>query len=319
VETHLLADRTVDMNSLPERARELDRIYSGKIYDSDQYRLHSIDADDTRLVLNFSTMKYEEYFATSFVVHEELCEALRNENGNIKVVLDKGHDTLILRNEIIPTGKELASFDDRVCGGGVLVCLALAEPDSSGFKIICHRRTEQVRDHKRCLSVIPRGFHKATVDRKKELNPYNSVMRELYKELLGGADASGPIIRSGHDWYMYRPQMQWFCEHPNKYHVECTSFAINLLTGNYGLGILLVIDDPHYYEVHQRVEEFSTDEVEKQKIVSSLLKEEVSELILQPDWSPDGRMALIEGLRRLAQLYPDKVDLPDIQVLSPTA
>ena len=141
-------------------------------------------------------------------------------------------------------------------------------------------------------------------------------MREFEEELLGRQDLehSAPDSRRqfapGHPLNRTEP-MAWLYENPS-WSLECTSFGVNLVTGNYEFACLMTIDDQRWWEQFgHRVS--ANWEAMSVRCWSSRDAEGLARLAADPRWSNEGLFALVEGLRRLAATGSGRVEVPPIQ------
>jgi len=171
------------------------------------------------------------------------------------------------------------------------------------------------------LAVVPKAFHEPVVEPAAEAHLSTSVQRELEEELLGREDLSGGFDK-GHrkvDPFhidLLSEPMRWLLEHPdpNAFRLECVGFGINMLSGNYELPCLIVIDDDEWWRrFGSQIE--ANWEIKRIQLYSSRDTAGLTDLMLDPRWSNEGLFALSEGLRRLAKLdTTGRVAAPEIDV-----
>ncbi len=100
--------------------------------------------------------------------------------------------------------------------------------------------------------------------------------------------------------------------------MECTGFGLNLVSGNYEFASIIVIDDEEFWTRHGGQIEANWESSSLHSY-SSLDSGLLTELIGDVAWSNEGLFAFLQGLRRLAQLGGNRVNLPAIEweVLQP--
>lgn len=107
--------------------------------------------------------------------------------------------------------------------------------------------------------------------------------------------------------------MNWVAGHLDDHsrRTECTGFGFNLLTGNYEVASLIVVHDDSWWTTYGGHIEANWESVGLRRY-STLDRDALTTLVLDPAWSNEGLFALLQGLRRLAEIGGDRTDLPDI-------
>ena len=95
--------------------------------------------------------------------------------------------------------------------------------------------------------------------------------------------------------------------------MECTGFGLNLVSGNYEFASLVVIEDDEFWTRYGGHIEANWESAGL-RLYSSLDRELLTELISDESWSNEGLFAFCEGLRRLAQLGGDRVNVLAMEV-----
>lgn len=95
--------------------------------------------------------------------------------------------------------------------------------------------------------------------------------------------------------------------------MEGTGFGFNLLTGNYEFPALIAIHDESFWHRYGGQVEANW-EAERVRFVSSLDHDALAALALDPSWSDEGLFAFFLGIRRLHELHPERVALPEIEI-----
>ena len=94
--------------------------------------------------------------------------------------------------------------------------------------------------------------------------------------------------------------------------MECTSFGLNLVSGNFEFAGLIVIEDDEFWARFggQIVANWESSGLRQ---YSSLDGELLGELAQDVAWSNEGLFALLQGLRRLREIGGSRVTLPPIE------
>jgi hypothetical protein len=160
------------------------------------------------------------------------------------------------------------------------------------------------------------SFHGPLVDYAEDAQIYRSIEREMEEELFSRADVdsvlgdqrrAGPCIAAG-------CPNRWAGSatlHDNSWRMECTGFGFNLLTGNYEFASLIVVYDESWWDAYGGHIEANWESTGLRRY-STLDRDAIIALILDSAWSNEGLFALLQGLRRLAEIGGDRTDLPDI-------
>jgi hypothetical protein len=303
-----------------------------EIYDSPIFRLRHLDLRRGALVGTFSPDSFLHYRLTVGLLGDELSRALAQARS-IDGLLAQADGRLPLRAQVLPDGAALADFDNRVCSGGVLTLLAIARPKPhNDFVVLAQRRSATVSDAQGLLSVIPRAFHLPSVlphsrALAAEVPPSVTMYRELFEEVLGGREVELGDRDLEPMWFIVESRpLRWLRERPNSYQALCVGMGIDLLSGNYEIGTLLVIHDPKFWRAFEQVlrPNWEVGNLIRCSTVpgpSASPSRGLSGLIQVTDeWTSEGLMVLIEGLAYLKRQFPERVSLPTIRArrLAPT-
>lgn len=303
-------------------------IWNGMIY-----RLLKLAANTNHLTAAFAREEYFRHRFTTNVIIDELMQAIIRANFLIDEIPSGHAEFLPLRQRFLPDGRAMVDFEHRVCATGVMTLFAMARSQENDFVIPLKRRSGKVATKQGLVDVIPEGFHQPLREHygglDPELKPSFSVLRELYEELFRGREVKRGRKRLRHDWFLdkrYEP-MGWFREHGDAYSLECTSCGIELASGDCTLGILFVIRDGQFWDDYSSLLEANYEFLEDVPINSSELnnvaggafissrnRDGLAQVIQRSDWDTGGLFAFIEGLRRLEQLEPSRVNLPRIEL-----
>ncbi len=223
-----------------------------------------------------------------------------------------------LRDAWLPTVESGLAFAGRVCVGGPVCLVAIADGDQ--YQLLVQERSSQVLNVTGALAVIPKAFHQPIVDAYGETRISMTVERELEEELFGRADLeqrSAESMRRAAPLHPFNASapMKWLRDHPDSWQMECTGFGINMVTGNYEFSCLVVIQDPAWWTSYGHLLEANW-EASRLHRYSTLDGIGIMHLIGDTRWSNEGLFAFIEGLRRLGELDPSQVRVPVIERIS---
>jgi len=234
----------------------------------------------------------------------------------------RGRTALPLRNHLLQSPTAIRDISHRLCAGGFATLFAVARPASwagpADFLIVVQRRSARVLNVHGGLSVIPKGFHQHLVDARSEVSVGSTIYRELDEELFGRGDydegAGRPNVRlNPHHVERLTAPMRWLTEN-DACRAECVGLGLNLMTGNYDFACLMCFPDEEFWA------RFGGDclpnwEAADVQTYSTADPDGLRELIADERWTNEGLFALLEGLRRLAELYPERVQLPNLEVV----
>jgi hypothetical protein len=116
---------------------------------------------------------------------------------------------------------------------------------------------------------------------------------------------------------MSEPELAWFKENPDSFILEVVSFGLNLIDGTYEFGVLLVVKDEQYWEKfggtmtpNEEVDDSETP------LYSTLDPDRLASIMTDPRCADASLIVLLEGLRRLSQLEPARINLPRIEIIT---
>jgi hypothetical protein len=296
-----------------------------EIYDAPIFRLRELDLRRGGLDATFSPDSFLHYRLSVGLLGDELTGALAHA-GSINELLDASHERMPLRAQVLPDGAGIADFDNRVCSGGVLTLLAMARPKPhNDFVVLAQRRGAAVSDSQGLLSVIPRAFHQPSVlphsrALASEVAPSATLYRELFEEVLGGREVEVDDRDLQPMWFVDESKpLRWLRERPDSYQALCVGLGINLFSGNYEIGTLLVIHDPKFWRAFEQClrpnwEVANLIRCSTRPGPSASPRRGLSGLIQGAEvWTSEGLMVLLEGLAYLNQHWPERVSLPAIR------
>jgi transcriptional regulator with XRE-family HTH domain len=283
------------------------------------YRLQDVALTRHQLQATVALAEFADYALTMDLLETELVDALTRDRG--------GSGAMPLRDIYLPTVASALTVSDRLCVGGPVALLAAARPGAlhgrheRDYVLLVQERSARVLNVTGRLAVVPKAFHGPTTEAAEEAYLSASLERELEEELLGREDLEQVSQRSFqhvnpfHTEQLSEP-MRWLVERrgTDAYRVECVSFGINLVTGNYEFPCLIVIDDEEWWARYSGQIEANW-EMARVRRYSSRDTAGLQALALDPRWSNEGLFAFLEGLRRLAEVDTvSRVAVPAIEV-----
>jgi hypothetical protein len=283
-----------------------------RIIDMPLYRLLDIDVRKGAIGGTVGMAMFAQYALTLDLLESELVDALASGAATRPGALP-------LRDRYLPDTASVLDVAGRLCAGGALALCAIARPGlPSGrpdYLLLVQERSGRVLNAARRLAVTPKGFHQPMADYRHDTRIAHTLMREMEEELFGRAEVdntNGDQLSADplHPNRLTRP-MRWLTKGTGRLRIETTAFGLNLVSGNYECANLVVIDDEKFWERYGGHIEANW-ETGGLRRYSSLDDELITELISDPAWSNEGLFALLQGLRRLAQLAPERVKLPSI-------
>jgi hypothetical protein len=278
------------------------------------YRLMDIEIKDDRISAQFAVDDFFNNIRNSGLMAIELEEALLDAKLDPRIVAKIRSKALPLRNALLANGDQIGDVSERMTPIGITVVFAKARPaPDNDYAVPIVRRTGAVALGRNMLAMVPQGIHQPLDDHVADCGLTDTVYRELYEEVLGGEDE----VRQGGNrfqrrWYMdSSPALQWISQHPEHCTQEFVCCGYNLITGNFELGALLAVHDPEFWNEYKSTFEYSS-EIKGVTLLSTTNASHLSEMIRRPDWTPESRPALVEGLRRLQELDSTRVSLPHL-------
>ena len=282
-----------------------------RIYDLPLYQLLEIDIRPGALDGVFGLNTFVEYALTLDLLEGELVDALAAEAPSTP-------RHLALRDRYLPDVDSVLNVSERLCAGGTLAMFAIARPASAhqplDYLILVQERSGHVLNSPRRLS-LTQGFHQPMIDYRVETRIALTLMRELEEEMFGREDLDNTVTDSRradpmHPSRLTRP-MRWLTKSPGRLRVEATGFGLNLVNGNYEFANLIVVEDTRFWDKFGGHIEANW-EAGSLRRYSTQDRELLAELIRDPNWTNEGLFTLHLGLRRLATIGPDRVNLPEL-------
>jgi transcriptional regulator with XRE-family HTH domain len=282
------------------------------------YRLVDVQLERDRLNAKFAIDWFAHYALSCDLLEAELSEVAARPHGD----QPSADLVLPLRDELMNDAAAVAAYQDRLCAGGIIALFVVARPASwdheADFLIVVQKRSHRVLNLQGSLTVIPRGFHQHMRDARGEVSLGATVYREVEEELLGRDDFDESTGRerlgvTAHHVDRLTEPMRWLSDH-DAVSVQCVALGMNLVTGNYEFACLICVPNEDFWTLHGGacLPNWEAADIQTH---SSLDPDGLRELILDDTWTDGGLFALLEGLRRLADQYPERVRLPDLEWL----
>ncbi len=277
------------------------------------YRLVDVEVGSGRLAATVTTVPFAHHALTTELMEGEMVDAVA-----------AGLRPLPLRAAFLPTIESVFDLGSRACVGGAASLLAIARSarhsGQRDYVLLTQERSKAVLNTAGKLAVIPKAFHQPTGEPGDEAPISVTIRREFEEELLGRQDleqigqAEHAHVDLLHAQHLTEP-MAWLLDQgPDAYRVECTGLGFNTLTSNYEFPCLIVIEDETWWDRfgHMVEANWEADRVHRH---SSLDAAGLEALIGDPRWGNESLFALLQGLRRLAEVGdPQRVAIPTIDL-----
>jgi hypothetical protein len=276
-----------------------------RIVDTAIYRLIDVRTTPGTLHLTFDTTTFVEYALTMDLLESELVAV---GDGTTD-----GEIRLPVRDRLLPDLAAVADLGSRTCVGGVVAFFAAAReadlrrprPDVA---VLVQQRSDRVLNAVGRLATIPKAFHEPLTDLRHDARPSATLFREMEEELFGRVEVDStnaqPHRRADpmHSRQLSEP-MRWLAERRNTgaWRAECVGVGLNLVSGNYELACLILIEDPQWWRLFGGMVEGNW-ETSGLRIYSSDDAGLLQALMVDPAWSNEGLFAFAEGLRRLREV-----------------
>ncbi|GII01767.1 hypothetical protein [Planobispora takensis] len=292
-------------------------ITNARIINSPLYRLTGIDVSHEAIEGTVGVTDFVSYALTMDLLEAELIDALAEGRPMVP-------GSLPLRDRYLPDVNTVVNVDRRLCAGGALALFAVARPGSRArrgtpdYLLLIQERSGHVLNSARRLAVIPKAFHEPLVDYADDTQLAATLEREMEEELFGRDDVDsteGGLVDADpmHPTRLSEP-MRWLYDRAGGSHwrMECTGFGLNLVSGNFEFASLIVIEDEEWWTRYGgRIR--ANWESHGLRRYSTLDRSVLKSLTLDPAWSNEGLFALTHGLRRLADIDDQRVNLPTIE------
>ncbi len=279
------------------------------------YQLVSIDVGKGKIGGTTGIAPFVQYALTMDLLEGELTDAIATGH-----VIEPGH--LPLRDRYLPDLTSVTNVGGRLCAGGTLALTAIARPadpfrGEADYLLLVQERSGHVVNAARRLAVIPKGFHQPLNDVRADAQIGATLRRELEEELFGRDDVDTSDVsdqRSADPMHLSRlsEPMRWLLETPGRLRMECTSFGLNLVSGNFEFASLIVIEDEEFWPRFGGVIEANWESATLRRY-SSADTDLLTELIGDVAWSNEGLFAMTQGLHRLREIGGQRVNMPPIE------
>jgi hypothetical protein len=297
----------------------LDRIVTAaasgvRIVDAPAYRLLDIDTAPNRVDGTVGLAPFLRYALTMDLLETELIDTV-TAGG------EASRGTLPLRGRYMPDLPSVFDLSGRLCMGGALALCAFARPGDLGrgapdFALVVQERSSLVVNAARRLSVIPKGFHQPMTDINGDTGIRTTLLRKMEEELFGRSDVDKTtgVRRAAVPMHKSRlsEPLRWLVAEPDRLRMECTGFGLNMVSGNYEFAALVVVEDEEFWSRYGGSIEANWESTGL-RLYSSRDPQTVAELIKDESWSGEGLFALLQGIRRLADMGGPRVNLPVVE------
>lgn len=279
-----------------------------RFVDAPVYRLLRPPEGELATGTEFAVDTFAHYALTWDVLEAEVADsALGRSEG------------LPLREALLPSIGAVLEPTGRLCAGGAQALCAFARPGAGGrpgdYLLLIQERSPRVVNATGRLAVIPKCFHQPITDVAGEVGVGRTLLRELEEELLGRDEldvgSNGAAADPMHPSRLSAP-MRWLRESPG-WDLQMTGFGFNLMSGNYEFASVMAVHDETFWIRHGGAVEANW-EAARLRAFSSLDRDGLAALLNEQDWSDEGLVAFALGLRRLAELSPDRVRLPPLEI-----
>ncbi|NNN21462.1 MAG: hypothetical protein HKL80_05605 [Acidimicrobiales bacterium] len=274
------------------------------------YRLTEINLDSSSIQASFECSEFASYSMTSDLLESELIASIEGGNRASK------KNNCQLRDAWLSNYEAALSFDKRNCVGGTAGLVAIS--DGNQYQLLIQERSDRVLNAAGTLAVIPKAFHQPITDPYSEVRISTTLEREMEEELFGRPDLEQLTSDSKRQAAPLHPlncsePMGWLKAHPEAWQMECTGFGINMVSGNFEFASLIVIHDSTWWTNYGHMLEANW-ETQRLRRYSSHDADGLANLVNDPGWNNEGLFAFMEGVQRLSQISPGKIDLPRIGV-----
>lgn len=279
--------------------------------DGQLYRMTGWESQPDGVRTSFTVGSFAQYALTVDLLEAETFAAAQSGGG-----------ALPLRDLMMPSVESVLTPSSRTCMGGALALTAFARPAHGArpadFALLIQERGAKVLNATRRLAVIPKCFHEPTSEPTWDVSVGTSLARELEEELFGKAEVDTTLdtrrtIDPMHPDLLTGPMRYLTEAGRDAWSMECTGFGFNLLTGNYEFPCLVAVHDEGFWQRCGGDVE-SNWESERITVVSSQDEAGLRALAHNPAWSDEGLFAFVLGIRRLHELHPERVALPDFEI-----
>jgi hypothetical protein len=277
------------------------------------YRLIDIDIRKQQISGVAEVDQFVAYALTMDLLEGELADALA-------LGTPPRSGSLPLRDRYLPDLASVLDVSGRICAGGTLALCAFARPadpfrGEADYVLLVQERSSHVLNAAGRLAVIPKGFHQPMTDIRADVRIGATLRREMEEEFFGREETDNTVSHQRradpmHPSRLTEP-MRWLMGEPGRLRMECTGFGLNLVSGNYEFPALIVVDDEEFWTQYGGLIEANWESSTLRQY-SSLDADLLGELITEVGWSNEGLFALLQGLRRLAQIGGDRVNVPTI-------
>lgn len=280
-----------------------------RFVDAPVYRMVRAPDDEMGLAGRFALDSFARYGLTWNLLEAEVCDLALGER-----------DGLPMRELLLPSPEAVLDPASRICVGGAQALCAFARPREgtapADYLLLIQERGPRVVNATGRLAGIPKCFHQPINDANREVGLGRTLIRELEEELFGRDEldsgrSGNPIADPMHASRLTEP-MRWLRD-SDRWDMQVTGFGFNLIAGNYEYAAVMAVHDEDFWDRFGGAI-VANWESSRLHALSSRDHEGIHALMNEPGWSDEGLVAFALGLQRLAELDPERVDLPPFEI-----
>lgn len=309
-------DLALDEPAAGQAAQRLAEILAVGVRLTDQPIFHLVDVNvrTGRIGGAVGVTRFLQYALTMDLLEGELIDAVT------AGLAAPTPGSLPLRDRYLPDPASVLDVSGRLCAGGALALFAMARPADphrgpADYVLLVQERSGRVVNAASRLAVIPKGLHQPLTDFRADARIGATLRREMEEELFGREDIDCTLANQRtadpmHPSRLSEP-MAWLMADRRRLRMECTAFGLNLVSGNFEFAGLILIQDEEFWT---RFGGHIAANWESSNIrqYSSLDRQFLTDLVHDTAWSNEGLFAMLQGLRRLAEIGGNRVDVPTI-------
>lgn len=300
-----------DVDLIPAAVHRLAEILVGhtRFIDAPVYRLLTTHPAGDGVGATFGLDSFARYALSWDLLEAEAIDVVRGAGTELP-----------LRDRLLPDIGAVLAPPSRICVGGAQALCAFARPARGSrpadYLLLVQSRSPLVVNAAGRLAAIPKCFHQPINDPAGEVSIGASLRRELEEELFGRAEvdlaAGGPPLADPMHPSRLTEPMRWLLD-TGDWDLQQTGFGFNLISGNYEFSALLAVHDEQFWSRYGGTIEGNW-EASGLRRYSSMDTDGLAALLTDPTWSDEGLVTFARGLTRLAELAPDRVALPPLEI-----
>ncbi len=287
------------------------------LWDAPIYRTLDIGSDGR---LRFCIERFFTYRLGIGELYDELNSGLVDYEQDYDRLRENFSEALPFRFRFLRSAQAVVDYANRMCVTGVHGTVAIARPQpDNDYVIPIRRRSALVSEGSQLLNVLPTAFHQPTVNPIEEKSLVRTLFREIYEELLGGEEAVKDTLHLAPDWYECASEpMNWLREHRDQCHIVCTGIALNLVSGNCEVSVLMAIQNADFWKRFRHCLmtnwEVAAD-IDFPPLLSTRRSPMIAKVMSRKDWTGPSLHSLLNGLLYLREIDPQRVLLPSVDAL----